>query len=100
MVIGGAGNNVSNDVKESIKKMIASTEKEEQQNLKQSQLKIVDPMAITDDYDDMAEKFGKLQGMYKQICLDVRDQENENTKEKMDILETLRYQEKELDFLR
>ena len=47
----------------------------------------------------MSQKYDIVYKNYQQIQRDVRDQENSNVKEKSEILETLRYQERELDFL-
>lgn len=37
---------------------------------------------------------------YKQLCRDVRDSQHENVKEKEELIESLRHQERELDFLK
>ena len=54
---------------------------------------------ITDNIDEMSKKYDLVYKNYQQIQRDVRDQENQNVKEKSEILETLRFQERELDFL-
>lgn len=101
MVVGGQGNNVSNTEKENLKQMQANNDREEKMEGSQVNLQKKNTMEdITDDYDEMYSKFSELKKMYKQIERDVRDQEAENMREKTDILETLRFQEKELDFLR
>ena len=76
-------------------------EKNQKKKNQKAREKGTDPMyEITDDIDEMKKKYDQLFVKYKQVDRDVRDQECENAKEKSDILDTLRYQEKELDFLR
>ena len=73
---------------------------ESQKNKNSKNQKGTDPLhVITDNIDEMSQKYDIVYKNYQQIQRDVRDQENSNVKEKSEILETLRYQERELDFL-
>lgn len=72
-------------------------EEEEQKKKEEAQKKLE---LITDNFEEMSEKYQKLQDHYKQICRDVRDAQHENMKEKEELVESLRYQERELDFLK
>lgn len=103
LVEGGHRNHATKEEIEQIHKMEQNVNQRKMEEIEMSKVELAksDQIdVITNDYDEMSEKFQKLQKMYRQAVLDVRDQENENTREKMEILDTLRYQEKELDFLR
>lgn len=56
-------------------------------------------LGLPNDLEGMKEKFAEIQRDYRQLCKDIRDNEHENLKEKEDILDTLRFQEREYDFL-
>ena len=74
-------------------------EKEEQEQRIQEQ-KTKNIELITDDFDEMSQKYRELHDKYKQMCRDVRDTQHENVKEKAELVESLRFQEREVDFLR
>lgn len=101
MVSGGQNLGVTEQDKKNLNKMGKNVIQREQEDKKLMKEKATDPLeGVSDDIDVMKDKYAELQKRYKQVTRDVRDQEFENAKEKADILETLRYQERELDFLR
>lgn len=73
-------------------------QEEERQHREQAKKKAKEE-EITDNFDEMSEKYIKMQKVYKQLCRDVRDIEHENMKEREDIFQNVRSQERELDFL-
>lgn len=55
---------------------------------------------ITDNFEEMSEKYQLLQQRYKQMCRDVRDTQHEILKEKEELVDNIRFQERELGFLK
>lgn len=101
MVHGGEGNGGADFAEFEEMKHNNEVWEKEQDEKHHATEKASNPMyLITDDLDEMKKKYDKLYQKYKQVNRDVRDQEYENAKEKSDILDTLRYQERELDFLK
>lgn len=101
MVHGGDNLGVTKEDKEDLNRMEQHNIEREKEDKKIMKEKATDPFEeVTDNIEEMKDKYNELQKRYKQVTRDVRDQEYENAKEKADILETLRYQERELDFLR
>ena len=83
-----------------MKKAFEDIEKEEQEAAKSHVKEKKAIEQITDNFDEMTEKFQKLQTQYKQICRDVRDAQHENMKEKEELLESIKLQDKEYDFVK
>lgn len=101
MVHGGENLGVTEKDKQALHEMEEHNMKRQQEDQKIMKEKATDPLeSVTDDIDEMKEKYKELQKRFKQVSKDVLDQEYENAKEKADILETLRFQERELDFLK
>ena len=107
MVMGGQVKGITKEEKDDLKAMeenaaIREMNEKNEGNSEEAQKKekTDDMELMTDDVDEMQRKYEELQKRFKQVNRDVRDEEYENAKEKADILETLRFQERELDFLR